>query len=127
MHWKVINDIPPYEGISYVVLNENIPLFSEDQKSTDVFEKYSGLDNLGRCGEASASLCRELMPTEERGEIGNVKPSGWQTVKYNDMIEGNYLYNRCHLIAYQLAGENDNICNHLQVQIQEYHSYREYS
>lgn len=106
-----LNDIPLYNDNSFVVLNENNPLFSKDQINTEVFEEYSELDDLGRCGEAFANLCPELMPDEERGEIGYVKPSGWQTVKYNDLIEGNYLYNRCHLIGYQLAGENDNICN----------------
>ncbi len=78
---------------------------------TDAFEVYSDLDKLGRCGVAYANICKELMPTEDRGEIGMVKPSGWHTVKYNDLIEGNYLYNRCHLIGYQLAGENANVKN----------------
>ena len=104
-------DIPSYNGNPFVVLNNNNPLFSQDQINTDIFEEYSELDDFGRCGEAFANLCPELMPEEERGEIGYVKPSGWQTVKYNNLIEGNYLYNRCHLIGYQLAGENDNICN----------------
>ena len=75
---------------------------------TEAFENYSDLDFLGRCGVAYANICKELMPTEERGEIGMVKPSGWHTVKYSDRIDGNYLYNRCHLIGYQLAGENAN-------------------
>lgn len=93
---------------AYQVLNSNQPEFSEKQKkSKKVFEKYSALDSLGRCGVAFANICQKLMPKEKRGEIGSVKPSGWQTVKY-DMVDGKYLYNRCHLIGYQLAGENAN-------------------
>jgi len=100
---------PEYIGDAYVELNDNIPLFSdEEKKSTTAFEEYSDLDKLGRCGVAFANICPELMPTEERGEIGNVKPSGWHTVKYPEIIEDNYLYNRSHLIAYSLAGENAN-------------------
>ena len=85
-----------------------MPKFSDkDKKRTDAFEFYSDLDALGRCGVAYADICTELMPTEERGEIGQVRPSGWHTVKYDD-IDGRYLYNRCHLIGFQLAGENAN-------------------
>lgn len=72
------------------------------------FEKYSDLDELGRCGVVYANVCIDTMPTEPRGEIGSIKPSGWHLDKYNDLIDGNYLYNRCHLIAYQLTGENAN-------------------
>lgn len=90
------------------VVNDNQPAFTEEEKkSTEAFEKYSELDGLGRCGIAYANICRELMPTEKRGEIGRVKPSGWHTVKY-DVVDGKYLYNRCHLIGFQLAGENAN-------------------
>ncbi len=104
-----LNDIPVYSDSPYVEINNNIPFFTEEEKlNTTVFENYSNLDSLGRCGVAYANLCKELLPTEERGEIGDVRPSGWHTVKYNDLIEGNYLYNRCHLIAYRLAGENAN-------------------
>lgn len=93
---------------AYEVINHNEPEFTEeDRKSTDAFENYSSLDSLGRCGVAYANICQEIMPTEERGEIGQIKPSGWHTVKY-DNIDGKYLYNRCHLIGYQLAGENAN-------------------
>ena len=100
---------PEYIGDAYVELNDNIPLFTdEEKKSTTAFEEYSDLDKLGRCGVAFANICPEIMPTEERGEIGNVKPSGWHTVKYPEIIEDNYLYNRSHLIAYSLAGENAN-------------------
>jgi DNA-entry nuclease len=104
-----IDDIPAYSGSAYVVINGNQPDFSDgDKQITAAFEFYSELDSLGRCGQAYANICPELQPTEERGEIGQVKPSGWHTVKYNDLIDGNYLYNRCHLIGYQLAGENAN-------------------
>ena len=83
------------------------PIVDDDDKKTESFENYSELDVLERCGVAYANISREIMPTEERGSIGNVKPSGWQTIKY-DNIDGKYLYNRCHLIGYQLAGENAN-------------------
>ena len=102
-------NIPVYDGTPYIQLEKNIPDFTEDEKKdTEAFETYSELDSLGRCGQAYANICPELQPTEERGAIGNVRPSGWHTVKYNDLIDGNYLYNRCHLIAYCLAGENAN-------------------
>ena len=101
-------DIPAYAGNSFVILDDNKPAFSkQDRERTDAFETYSDLDELGRCGVAYANICMELMPTEERGAIGMVKPTGWHTVKY-DNVEGKYLYNRCHLIGYQLAGENAN-------------------
>ncbi|WP_408639982.1 DNA/RNA non-specific endonuclease [Coprococcus eutactus] len=101
-------DIPAYSGSAYCEINGNVPAFDDDELVTDAFENYSDLDSLGRCGVAYANICKEIMPTEERGVIGMVKPSGWHTVKYNDRIDGNYLYNRCHLIGYQLAGENAN-------------------
>ena len=105
-------NIPVYDGTPYIKLEKNIPDFTEDEKkNTEAFETYSELDSLGRCGQAYANICPELQPTEERGTIGNVRPSGWHTVKYNDLIDGNYLYNRCHLIAYCLAGENANEMN----------------
>ena len=98
-----------YDGNAYVEINDNIPDFTdEDKKQLDAFETYSNLDSLGRCQVAYANICQEIMPTEERGSIGQIRPSGWHTVKYNDIIDGNYLYNRCHLIGYQLAGENAN-------------------
>ena len=101
-------DIPAYAGNSFVILDDNKPALSkQDRERTDAFETYSDLDELGRCGVAYANICKELMPTEERGAIGMVKPTGWHTVKY-DNVEGKYLYNRCHLIGYQLAGENAN-------------------
>ena len=101
--------IPVYSGIPYYEIKGNVPDFTDKEKeSKEAFVNYSELDSLGRCGQAFANLCRELMPDEERGPIGQIKPSGWHTVKYNDLIDGNYLYNRCHLIAYSLAGENAN-------------------
>ncbi|MCM1283931.1 MAG: DNA/RNA non-specific endonuclease [Muribaculaceae bacterium] len=101
--------VPVYQGLPYVELNNNYPDFSgEDKRATEAFEVYSELDALGRCGQAYANICPEIQPDGERGSIGNVRPSGWHTVKYSGRIEGNYLYNRCHLIAYQLAGENAN-------------------
>lgn len=100
-----------YTGKPYAVLNENVPNFTEkEKKNTKAFENYHRLDALGRCGVAYANICKELMPTQKRGSIGMVKPSGWHTVKY-DVVDGKYLYNRCHLIGYQLAGENANTKN----------------
>ena len=93
----------------FTILNNNIPQFTEEEKkNTKSFEIYSELDKLGRCGMAYANICKDIMPTEERGEIGHIKPTGWHTVKYPGIVDGNYLYNRCHLIAFCLAGENDN-------------------
>lgn len=105
-----ISSIPAYSGNPYVTVNNNIPYFTEADYTTDSFETYSPLDELGRCGVAYANIGIDIMPTEKRGKIGNVKPSGWHTVKY-DCVDGKYLYNRCHLIGFQLAGENDNVRN----------------
>lgn len=105
-----LNDIPAFSGEPYVVIGDNRPDFSEEEFTTNSFESYSPLDDLGRCGAAYACVGLDLMPTEERGSIGSVKPSGWQTVKY-DCVDGKYLYNRCHLIGFQLSGENANKCN----------------
>ena len=102
-----LDEIPEYSGEPYIVLNDNKPEFSEDDLTEEAFETYSELDDLGRCGTAYANICMEIMPTEERGSIGQVRPTGWHTVKY-DNVDGKYLYNRCHLIGYQLAGENAN-------------------
>ena len=101
------NSIPDYSDKAYVILNNNKPEFTESEITTKAFEKYSELDNLSRCGVAFACLGIETMPTEERGEIGMIKPSGWQLKKY-DCVDGKYLYNRCHLIGFQLSGENAN-------------------
>ena len=105
---NITETIPKYSGSAWVKINSNKPFFTENDYTSKAFEKYSDLDSLGRCGAAFANICKDIMPAEERGEIGMVKPSGWHTVKYNGLIEGNYLYNRCHLIGYQLAGENAN-------------------
>ncbi len=99
--------IPAYSGSPYVVVNGNTPYFTESDYTTTSYESYSNLDSLGRCSVCMASIGRDLMPTEERGSIGMVKPTGWHTVKY-DNVDGKYLYNRCHLIGYQLSGENAN-------------------
>ena len=100
-------DIPAFYGQPYVVLHDNKPDFSESDFSESSFERYSPLDSLGRCGAAFANIGRDIMPTEKRGAIGQVKPSGWQVAKY-DSVDGKYLYNRCHLIGFQLTGENAN-------------------
>lgn len=103
-----LSQVPAYAGNPAYVVNGNVPFFSEADLTTAPFENYSPLDALGRCGTAYANVCRDIMPTEPRGEIGSVRPSGWHTVKYSGLVDGNYLYNRCHLIAYSLAGENAN-------------------
>lgn len=102
-----LQNMPEYSGSPYVELNGNSPDFEEEEYTTEVFENYSDLDALGRCQTAYANICQEIMPTEERGKIGMIKPSGWHTVKY-DCVDGKYLYNRAHLIGFQLAGENAN-------------------
>lgn len=102
-----LENIPKYDGNAYIVLDENIPKFKEDDYKLDSFEYYSDLDYLGRAKEAYANIGIDLMPTEERTSIGQIKPSGWKTIKY-DIVPGKYLYNRCHLIGYQLTGENAN-------------------
>lgn len=98
---------PEYDNESYIVVNNNAPEFTEDDMTTESYEYYSELDSQGRCGVVYANLGLDLMPTEERQSIGQVKPSGWKTVKY-DNVDGKYLYNRCHLIGFQLSGENAN-------------------
>ena len=104
-----LSNIPEYKDSPYVVINNNIPDFDESDYTTKSFEKYSELDILGRCGVAYANICRETMPAngEERESISSVQPSGWRQKKYN----GEYLYNRCHLIGYQLSNENANKLN----------------
>ncbi len=105
---KSVLEVSPYDGSSsYVIINNNEPEFLSDDLVTRSYEFYSDLDSLGRAGVAMSSIGIDLMPTEERGNIGSVKPSGWHTIKY-DFINGKYLYNRCHLIGYQLTGENAN-------------------
>ena len=100
-----------YSGNPFVEVNGNVPYFGKEEYTTESFEIYSELDSLGRCGVAYANIGKDLMPVEERGEIGMVKPAGWHTVKYPEVIEDVFLYNRCHLIGYQLSGENANVQN----------------
>lgn len=105
-----LEEVPAFDTEPYVILNDNLPDFPEEDKTTNSFEEYSPLDYLNRCGPAYANVGLETMPTEERGAIGMIKPTGWQTVKY-DCVDGKYLYNRCHLIGYQLTAENANAEN----------------
>ncbi|MDO4280325.1 MAG: DNA/RNA non-specific endonuclease [Peptococcaceae bacterium] len=102
-----LQTVPAYSGSPYAVVNDNVPFFTPDELTTESSEAYAPLDGYGRCGVAEACVGQDLMPTDERGSIGSVKPSGWHTVKY-DNVDGKYLYNRCHLIGYQLSGENAN-------------------
>lgn len=103
-----LSNIPDYDGKAYVELNGNVPDFSKSEKTySESFEEYGKLDSLGRCTYAVSCIGKDLMPTEKRGSIGTVKPSGWHISKY-DFVDGKYLYNRCHLIGYQLTAENAN-------------------
>ncbi len=102
-----IDNVPEYSSEPYVEVSNNQPDFSSKDMVTESFESYSELDSLGRCGTAFSNVGTDLMPTSERGSIGQVKPTGWQSTKY-DIVEGKYLYNRCHLIGYQLTAENAN-------------------
>ena len=106
-----LSDVPAYSGKAYTSVNGNVPYFSTTELTTQSFETYSDLDSLGRCGVTYACIGQDLMPTEERGSIGMVKPTGWHTIRYDDLVDGKYLYNRCHLIGYQLTGENANTKN----------------
>lgn len=107
---KYEEKVPEFNGYNYIILNDNIPEFDDNIDVSKSFEEYSELDSLKRAGVAFANIGIDLMPTEKRGSIGMIKPSGWHTVKY-DNIDGKYLYNRCHLIGYQLTGENANSKN----------------
>lgn len=102
-----INDIPDYNGKIYVTINNDIPYFDEEDYTTESFERYSEQDDLKRCEVAYANICKEIMPTEKREDISDVEPTGWVQKEY----DGEYLYNRCHLIGHQLAGENANEFN----------------
>ena len=103
-----LNEIPDFDGKTpYVILNNNEPEFPDEDFNINSFEKYSELDSLGRCGVAYANVSKDTMPTEARGDISKVKPTGWHAVRY-DCVDGKYLYNRCHLIEYQLTAENEN-------------------
>lgn len=103
----ILEEVPTTSNDPYVVLNNNVPTFEQEDFTTQSFETYSDLDSLGRCGVAYANLGSDLMPTKDRESISSIKPSGWQSVKY-DIVDGQYLYNRCHLIGYQLSAENAN-------------------
>ena len=103
-----LSDIPRYSGSPFCEVNNNKPYLQSDELTTDSFKRFSELDSLGRCGVAFACIGTDSLPTEERGAIGMIKPSGWHTVRYDDLIEDKYLYNRCHLIAFELSGENAN-------------------
>lgn len=107
---EALTDVPEYSGIPYVEINDNKPFFSASEYTNEAFESYSSLDVLGRCGTAYANVCRELMPTEKRGKISSVRPTGWKQSKYEGIVDSNppYLYNRCHLIAHCLTAENAN-------------------
>ena len=102
-----ISDIPEFSGDAYIAVNGNAPFFTEEDITDESFEYYGDLDYLDRCTTTVASIGRDLMPTEKRGNIGMIKPTGWQVAKY-DFVDGKYLYNRCHLIGFQLTGENAN-------------------
>lgn len=108
-NYNSIKEIPDYSGQIYVEINNNMPYFDEKDYTTEAFENYSMLDEKGRCGVASANICKEIMPPDgdKRGDISSVKPTGWKQEKYN----GEYLYNRCHLIGYQLSDEDANELN----------------
>ncbi len=109
--YETLESVPQFDGETpYVILNDNQPHFSDSDMVTLSYEYYSPLDSLGRCGVTMACIGVDIMPTEERGAIGMIKPTGWHTVKY-DNVDGKYLYNRCHLIGYQLTGENANELN----------------
>lgn len=105
-----IEEIPKYDGKNHIIINNNEPEFLQEDKIEESFEIYNKQDKLNRTLQAYANVSIDTMPDEERGSIGSIKPTGWQTVKY-DSIDGKYLYNRCHLIAYQLTGENANELN----------------
>lgn len=106
-----VGTVPEFSDKPYVAVNGNEPYFLPADQTTNSFEYYSSLDSLGRCGVAFACVGQDLMPAEERSEIGMIKPSGWHTIRYDDLVDGKYLYNRCHLIGYQLSGENANTSN----------------
>lgn len=105
-NYNSIDEIPEYSGQIYVKINNGKPYFTEEDYTTESFEEYSKLDDKGRCGVAYANICKEIMPPDgdQRGDISNIKPTGWVQRKYN----GEYLYNRCHLIGHQLSDEDAN-------------------
>lgn len=106
-HTLKVSEIPPYAGEPFVVINEGQPMFRTEELVTEAYEYYSPLDELGRCGVTMACVGREIMPTEDRESISQVKPTGW-VQNFYDFVDGEALYNRCHLIGFQLTGENAN-------------------
>ena len=106
-HAVSVEEVPAFSGDPYVIVNENRPLFTQEELTEESFEEYSPLDSLGRCGYVWACIGKDLMPTDDRGSISHVKPSGW-VQDYYDFVDGEALYNRCHLIGFQLTGENAN-------------------
>ena len=105
------HDLPAYDGSPYVYVNDGEPAFTDDERAAAAgTELYGELDALGRCTATFAVVGAETMPTEERGSIGEVRPTGWKMGKY-DFVDGKYLYNRCHLLGFQLTGENANVSN----------------
>ena len=101
--------IPYFSGDPWTPVNDNEPTFTDEEITTTGYEFYSELDNLGRCGYVMACVGREMMPTEDRGDIGSIKPTGWVQKQYDgNLVSGGNLYNRCHLIGFQLTGENAN-------------------
>ena len=106
-HAVSVAEVPQYTDSPYAIINDNNPLFAPEELTTQAYEYYSGLDLLERCGYTMACIGRELMPTESRGNISHIKPSGWIQARY-DFVDGQGLYNRCHLIGFQLTGENAN-------------------
>ena len=102
------SQIAPYSGKASIRINNNKPYFKKIEFNQGTFEKYGQLDSKGRCTAATAMISKDLMPTEERGAIGHIRPTGWHTIKYPDLISDRYLYNRCHMIGFQLTGENGN-------------------
>jgi len=105
-----VMDVPDFAGDPYVIINQNVPEFTRDELRAEAYEYYSELDLLGRCSYAMACIGEELMPSEERERISHIKPTGWHSVEY-DFVDGSSLYNRCHLIGFQLTGENANARN----------------
>ena len=104
---ETLEEVPEFTDAAYVAVNDNVPFFLPEEYTTESYEYYSDLDELGRCGGTLACIGVDIMPTEDRGDIGSTKPTGWHSVIY-DNVDGKYLYNRCHLIGFQLAGENAN-------------------
>ena len=106
-HAVSVADVPAWSQMPYAIINDNKPLFTEDQLVAESYETYGQLDELGRCTVTMAGIGKDLMPTEDRGDIGKVKPTGWVQNFYTT-VDGGALYNRCHLIGFQLSGENAN-------------------